>query len=439
MKKFLSLTLALLMVLSFAAVAGAEGEARTIEFWHTSGGDIGNALQANVDAFNESQSEIFCKATFQGDYDSALIKIKAAVPAGEGPDVFQMFEMATAYLADVDWIIPFQEMLDQDPFMDIEDLNPMLRNYYTVDGQFLCLPFNPSSPIMYYNKTAFDAAGITEIPTTFAEIEAVAEQLTSVEGNPQYAMGLSIYGWFFEALLSNAGYYYVNNENGRADTATAIEYDSNGGGKLVMEAWKKLVDDGVCYNFGVDNDGSKAAFMAGTTAITFESTAQLATITNGSSFEVGTAFLPSVLDERPDRAIVGGGNLWMVRTGDEQRQADTWEFMKFMSSAEPAANFSMATGYYAANSSAYEVPEYVTYLEENPNAQVALDQLNASEVSNLTGSLFTGVNAELRQIWQEEFDLYLQGGYGTVEDAMVEMAARSNAAIETYNTTGEAA
>ncbi len=139
MKKFLSLALVLLMVLSFAAVAGAEGEARTIEFWHTAGGDIGNALQANVDAFNESQSEIFCKATFQGDYDSALIKIKAAVPAGEGPDVFQMFEMATAYLADVDWVIPFQEMLDQDPFMDIEDLNPMLRNYYTVDGQFLCL------------------------------------------------------------------------------------------------------------------------------------------------------------------------------------------------------------------------------------------------------------------------------------------------------------
>ena len=439
MKKFLSLTLALLMVLSFATVAGAEGEARTIQFWHTSGGDIGNALQANVDAFNESQSEIFCNATFQGDYDSALIKIKAAVPAGEGPDVFQMFEMATAYLADVDWVIPFQEMLDQDPFMDIEDLNPMLRNYYTVDGQFLCLPFNPSSPIMYYNKTAFDAAGITEIPTTFAEIEAIAEQLTSVEGNPQYAMGLSIYGWFFEELLVNAGYYYVNNENGRADTATAIEYDTNGGGKLVMEAWKKLVDDGVCYDFGVDNDGSKAAFMAGTTAITFESTAQLATITNGSSFEVGTAFMPSVLDERPNRTIVGGGNLWMVRTGDEQRQADTWEFMKFMSSAEPAANFSMATGYYAANSSAYEVPEYVSYHEENPNAQVALDQLEESEVSTLTGSLFTGVNAELRQIWQEEFDLYLQGGYGTVEDAMAEMAARSNAAIETYNTTGEAA
>ena len=97
----------------------------------------------------------------------------------------------------------------------------------------------------------------------------------------------------------------------------------------------------------------------------------------------------------------------MVNSGDEQRMADTWEFMKFMASPEPAAAFSMATGYYAANSGAYEVPSYVEYLEANPNAKVALDQLNASELSNLTGSLFTGVSPELRQIWQAEMDMYL--------------------------------
>lgn len=434
MKKFLSLALVLVLVLGFATMASAEGEKRKVVFWHCSGGTIGEAVQANVKAFNESQDEIFVEEIFQGGYDDALIKIKAAVPAGEGPDVFHIFEMATAYLANVDWVIPFSDMLEQDPFMDINDLNASLRNYYTVDGKFLCLPFNPSSPIMYYNKTAFDAAGITEIPTTFAEIEAIAEQLTSVEGNPQYAMGLSIYGWFFEALLVGAGHYYVDNENGRVADATKIEYDTNGGGKLVMEAWKKLVDDGVCYNYGVDNDSSKAAFMAGDTAITFESTAQLTTIENGASFEVGTAFLPSVLDERVDRAIVGGGNLWLVKSGDEQRQADAWTFMKFMSSAEPAAAFSMATGYYAANSKAYEVPEYVEYLESHPNAKVALEQLEASEVSTLTGSLFTPVSTELRQIWQEEMDLYLQGAY-TIDEALAAMADRSNAAIANYNAT----
>ena len=434
MKRFLALVLVLVLAIGFASIASAETQKRTVTFWHCMGGTIGEAVQANVDAFNASQDEIFVDAQYQGGYDDALIKVKAAVPAGEGPDVFQMFEMATSYLADVDWVVPFSDLLEKDPYMSLDDIEGAMRNYYTVDGKFMCLPFNPSSPIMYYNKDAFDAAGITEIPTTFEGIAAIAEQLTSVEGNPEYAMGLTIYGWFFEAMLVNAGYYYVNNENGRAATATAIEYDTNGGGKLVMEAWKKLVDDGVAFNFGVDNDGAKAAFMAGTTAITLESTAQLTTITNGSSFNVGTAFFPSAASERTDRAIIGGGNLWMVNTGDEQRMADAWTFMKFMASAEPAATFSMATGYYAANSHAYEVPEYVEFLANNPNASTALDQLRSSELNNLTGSLFTGVNAELRQIWQEEMDLYLQGAY-TIDEALAEIADRSNASIASYNAT----
>ena len=126
--------------------------------------------------------------------------------------------------------------------------------------------------------------------------------------------------------------------------------------------------------------------------------------------------------------------LWMVNTGDEQRMNDTWEFMKFMASPEPAAAFSMATGYYAANSGAYEVPSYVEYLEANPNAKVALDQLNASELSTLTGSLFTGVSPELRQIWQAEMDMYLLEVY-TIEEALETMAEQSNAALAQYNAT----
>ncbi len=434
MKKLVALFLALALLLGCVSMAGAEGK-RTIQFWHCFGGTIGEAVQANVDAFNASQDEIFVQATFVGSYDDTLTKIKQS-PVSEMPDVFQMFEMATKFLVEQDYVVPFSDLLEKDPFMSLDQISAAMLNYYTVDGKFWCLPLNPSSPIMYYNKTAFEKAGITEVPTTLKGIKEIAEKLTSVEGGPQYAMGLSIYGWFFESMLVGAGYYYVNNENGRADTATAIEYDTNGGGKLVMEAWRDLVKSGVAYNFGVDNDGAKAAFIAGQTGMTLESTAQLTTITNGADFEVGCAFFPSVLDERADRAIIGGANLWMVNSGDEQRMADTWEFMKFMAGPEPAARFSMATGYYAANTGAYEVPEYVTYLEEHPNARVALDQLQQSELSHLTGSLFTGVNAELRQIWQEEFDLYLQDVY-TTEEALAAIAERSNASIQNYNNTNK--
>ena len=91
MKRFLTLVLALVLTIGFASIASAETQKRTVTFWHCAGGTIGEAIQANVDAFNASQDEIFVDAQFQGSYDDSLIKVKAAVPAGEGPDVFQMF------------------------------------------------------------------------------------------------------------------------------------------------------------------------------------------------------------------------------------------------------------------------------------------------------------------------------------------------------------
>lgn len=434
MKKFFALLLALTLALGMVGAATAEGR-RTVTFWHCFGGRIGEAVQATVDAFNASQNEITVEASFQGSYDDTLTKLKAALPAGTGPDVFQMFELGTCYLSGTDYVIPFQDMLDKDPYISLDQVEGVLRNYYTVNGKMMCIPINPSSPIMYYNKTAFDKAGITQIPTTFAEIEAIADKLTKTEGNPKYAMGLSIYGWFFENLLAGANCLYVNNDNGRSGVATAIDYDTNGGGKLVLESWKRLVDKGVCYNFGQSNDDAKAAFIAGDTAITFESTAQLTTITSGAQFEVGTAYLPSVLDKSIGGVLIGGANLWLTKQPDEQKVKDAWEFIKFATSAEPAAKFSMATGYFAANTTAYDVPEYVQYLKDTPNANVALQQLHDSPLNMVTAGASVGVMTELRQSWQAQMDLYLQGAYGTAEEALAEMASEGNAAIAYYNQT----
>lgn len=433
MKRLLALFLALVLMMSLTATVNAEKH--TVTFWHCFGGTIGEALQATVDAFNASQDEIFVEASFQGSYDETLTKLKAAFPAGTAPDVFQMFELGTNYLAGTDYVVPFQDMLEKDPYITLDNIEGVLRNYYTVDGKMMCIPLNPSSPVMYYNKTAFEKAGITEVPTTFAQIEAIAEKITGVEGNPKYAMGLSIYGWFFENLLAGTNNLYVNGGNGRTEPATAIEYDTNGGGKLVLESWKRLVDNGTCYNFGIDNDSSKAAFIAGDTAITFESTAQLTTITKGAQFEVGTAYLPSVLDESIGGVLIGGANLWLSKQADEHKLQDAWEFIKFATSAQPAAAFSMKTGYFAANTTAYAVPEYVAYLESTPNAQVALNQLHDSPLNLATAGASVGVMGELRQIWQTHMDLYLQGAYGTAEEAMAEMAGESNSAIEYYNQT----
>lgn len=446
-RKFLALMLVLSMTL--AAVPGLAQEAvpttapapagrRVVTFWHCFGGKIGEAVQAVVDGYNASQDVIWVEATYQGAYDDCLTKLKAALPAGNGPDLFQMFELGTTYLVGSGYCVPFQELLDADPYINLDDIEPALRNYYTYDGKMVCIPFNPSTPIMYFNKTAFVEAGLDpqNPPRTFDEIAAAAEKLTVKDGDKvtRYAMGLYIYGWFYEAFLAGLDALYVNNDNGRTARATAIDYDKNGAGKIILEKWKKLVDDGAIYNFGTNGNDSQAAFVAGQIAMTLASTASLTTITSavGDAFEVGTAYLPSMAEKPTGGIIIGGANLWVVKNKDAQRQADAWDFVKYATSADVSAKFSQATGYFCANMKAYETESMKGYLEAHPNFATAINQLHSSPDSFATRGASVGVMPELRAIFQENMELVLQGAM-SVDDALAEMASAGNAAIEGYN------
>jgi sn-glycerol 3-phosphate transport system substrate-binding protein len=352
--------------------------------------------------------------------------------------MFQMFELGTTYLVGSGYCVPFQDLLDADPYINLEDIEPALRNYYTYDGKMVCIPFNPSTAIMYFNKTAFTEAGLDPAnpPRTFDDIAAIADKLTLKDGDKvtRHALGLYIYGWFFEAFLAGLDALYVNNDNGRTARATAIDYDQNGAGKIIMEKWKKLVDDGVIYNFGTNGNDAQAAFVAGQTAMNFGSTASLTTITSavGDAFEVGTAYLPSMADSSTGGIIIGGANLWIVKNPDAQRQADAWDFLKYATSAEVSAKFSQATGYFCANMKAYETESMKGYLEAHPNFATAINQLHNSPDSFATRGASVGVMPELRAIFQENMELVLQGAM-SVDDALAEMASAGNAAIESYN------
>ena len=452
--RFVSSLLVLCMLVSFGFVSAfaeaapsptpvpvPEGR-REVVFWHCFGGVIGEAVQRVIDGFNASQNEIWVTGIFQGAYDDCLTKLKAAMPAGTGPDMFQMFELGTTFLVNSGWTIPFQEMLEKDaePYITIDDIEPALRNYYTYDGKMVCIPFNPSTPIMYFNKTAFVEAGLDPAapPTTFAEIAAIADKMTIKQGNrtTRHAMGLPIYGWFFENFLAGVGANYVNMDNGRSGHATAIEFDTSGAGKKIMETWKQMVDDGIIYNFGADNAASRDAFIAGQTCIILESTAQLKTLIKGidGKFELGTAYLPSMLEKTQHGVIIGGANLWLCKQDDQQKVNDAWTFIKYATSAAVSAQFSMDTGYFCANTTAYEEPNFQAYLKENPNFLTAINQLHDCPSSFATQGASVGVMPELRAIFQEEAALYLDDAQ-SVDDMLQHVAEKGNAAIQSYNKT----
>ena len=319
----------------------------TITFWHSMGGVNGQAIDALVKKFNdENKYGIKVESQYQGEYDDSLNKLKSAQIGNMGADLVQVYEVGTRFMIESGWTVPMQEMIDADKY-DVSQIEPNLSAYYTIDDKLYSMPFNSSTPIMYYNKDMFDKAGITDVPDSLEGIDKIGEQLMS-KGGASEVMSLGIYGWFFEELIGKQGLNYANNGNGRDKTATAVEFDKNGAAKNILTEWQKLNKDGYAPIVGKGGDAGLADFSAGKSAITLGSTASLKQIlqdVNGK-FNVGTAYFPKVKESDKGGVSIGGASLWALDNKDPKKLRATWEFVKFLISPESQAYWNAQTGYF---------------------------------------------------------------------------------------------
>jgi sn-glycerol 3-phosphate transport system substrate-binding protein len=222
--------------------AAAEGGKTVITLWHAMGGVNGEATEALVKAFNESQNEIEVKSEYQGTYDDLITKLKAAMQSGNMPDVCQMYDIGTKFMTDSGYAIPVQDMFSTTNF-DPSTVMDIITSYYTVDGKQMSMPFNVSTPMLYYNKDVFKAAGLDPDtpPKTFDEVLEFSRKIVESKAAPVgYAQ--AIYGWFFEQQIAGQGKFYANNENGRKAPATEVDFLNNGAGLKIFDTWKKLMD-----------------------------------------------------------------------------------------------------------------------------------------------------------------------------------------------------
>ena len=331
-----TLTAAMILgMTSFAAVDDSQLSGTTIEFWHSMGGVNGEALTYLIDKFNnENEYGITVNAEYQGEYDDAINKLKSAQIGNMGADLVQIYDLGTRFMIDSGWVVPMQDLIDAAGF-DTSDLEPNVLAYYTVDNKLYSMPFNSSTPILYYNKDMFEKAGIEEIPTSLEGILNISDQLMS-QGGAGEAISIGIYGWFVEQWLCKQGLNFADKGNGREAAATAVEFDSNGGMLNILNEWNKLYEAGAAPNVGSDGG---VDFTAGKAAMTLGSTASLKQYledVNGS-FEIGTAYYPSVTDGDEGGVSIGGASLWALNNEDEVKEAAVWKFVEFLVSPESQA------------------------------------------------------------------------------------------------------
>jgi sn-glycerol 3-phosphate transport system substrate-binding protein len=366
---------------AFTAMAATAATAATrIDFFFPVpvDGALAKEMQNLVARFNQENPDIEVTAAYTGTYDDTDIKTRAAIKAGKPPAVALMSaNFITQYHIDdlVEAFDPLVRAEGKTPEDFMGEFWPALAGNARVDGKIYGVPFQNSTPLLYYNVEAFKEAGLDpdKPPVTWADWAEDAKKLTRRDGDKTTRYGImlpgtyDILGWTMSALtLSNGGQYY------NPDWGGEIYYDTPSTlGALTF------VDD-LVHKFKVMPEGTiqtpamNNAFFGGQAAMIVTSTGSLSFIRQNMKAPFKVAFIPrNVRNAVP----IGGASLIIPKGNSQERRDAAWKLIKWLTSPQISGGWSRFTGYFAPVKAAYELPEMKEFLDKNPDAKVALEQL----------------------------------------------------------------
>jgi sn-glycerol 3-phosphate transport system substrate-binding protein len=349
------------------AAAAGSGSATTITYWGSFSGALGEAEQAMVNRFNESQQDITVEYQFQGSYEETAQKFTAGLQANTIPDV--------VLLSDVWWFgfytagaLAELDGLAQQAGVDFADYEPVLLNEGKRKDKQFWIPFARSTPLFYYNKDLFAAAGLPDrAPETWAEFAEWAPKLVKKDGDTLsqaaflHPNGASYIAWLFQGVVWQHGGQYSQPDF----TMTMTDENTLRAAQLYQDTarslgWATLSQD-------VNKD-----FIGGVGAAMLASTGGLAGITKDAPFNVGVGFLPKA---ESFGCPTGGAGLAIPAGTPDEKKLAAMQYIAFATSPEQAGEWSRATGYMPVRISTKESPAMQAFFAENPNFKTAVDQL----------------------------------------------------------------
>ncbi len=358
-----------------AAAANTGNGTRTkVRFWYGLGGQLGEVIEGQIAKFNQSQDRVEVEGVFQQSYNGVQEKFQAALVGGDVPEIVQMEIHATPQFASSGALTPLEQFYENDPEFNFDDLVPATLLNQRWEGKLYAMPINRSTPLLYYNKDLFQAAGLdpNQPPKTWQEVRDIAKQIAKTENGQTTVYGFVPMSswWYFESMVwSNGGELMSEDLNNVTFAEPGAE---------VVQIWADMVhQDKTARTFTGDkaNEQQQQEFIQGRAAMVLNSTADLGRYTRDiKDFEVGTAFLPHM--EGHEHAVPTGGAAAAIPAAvpEEKKQA-AWEFIKWWISPEQAAFWSQNTGYFPVRQSSIDLLTEQGYYGERPNFKTAIDQL----------------------------------------------------------------
>jgi len=391
-----------------AAPAHAEIE---IQWWHAMAGALGDRVNEMAAKFNAEQKEYKVVPVFKGNYDETLAAGRAAFRAKNPPHILQVFEVGTATMMASKGVIKpvYEVMALADKKWDSKAYVPVVAGYYTdKQGRMLSMPFNSSTPVMYYNKDVFKKVGVTEAPKTWRELQAVLLKIQAANASP---CGFTT-GWQSWVQLETMSAWhnepFASRSNGFDGMDAKLEFNKEMEIRHIslLSSWVK---SGL-FTYAGRKDEPAAKFFSGECAVLTTSSGTYANVKKNAQFEFGVAPLPYYDEYKgaPYNTIIGGASLWVMGGKKPEEYKGVGKFLEYLSRPEVQADWHQNTGYVPITTAAYELTKKSGYYEKNPGTDVAVKELSG-KVQSFTRGVRLGNFVDIRTIIDEELESVWNG------------------------------
>jgi len=425
-------------VAAAAMLASASGvQAQTeIQWWHAMGGNLGETVNEIAAGFNKTQADYKVVPVYKGSYTETLTAAIAAFRAKQAPHIVQVFEVGTAnMMAAKGAIYPiYQLMADaQEPFDPKAFIGPVYGYYSTTDGKLLSMPFNSSTPVLFWNKELLAKAGYdpNKPPTTWPELGEMAKKAVAAGAKCGFTPQ-----WQTWTMIENYGAWhnlpYATKDNGFGGTDIELKFNDAPRVKFIqmLADWSK----DKTFVYGGREGKSTTLFNAGECVFHIASSSSASAIDKAlGADKYGTAMMPYSPDvaPKPQNSIIGGATLWVLQGKPKEEYKGVAKFMTYLSSAPVQARWHQETGYVPVTLAAAEITEKAGFYKKFPGRDIAVQELTLNPPTENSKGLRIGNFVLIRDVVDEELES-VWSGKKDAKTALDEAVKRGNELLRKF-------
>ncbi|HLY45265.1 MAG TPA: sn-glycerol-3-phosphate ABC transporter substrate-binding protein UgpB [Stellaceae bacterium] len=413
----------------------AAAEPIEIQWWHAMTSVNGDRINKIAADFNASQTDYKIVPVFKGSYAETMTAAIAAYRAGHPPDIVQVFEVGTATMMAAKGAIKpvYQLMKDAGEPFDPKAYLPAVTAYYsTADGKMLSLPFNSSTPVVYWNKDAFKKAGLDpeKPPKTWPETFADAKKLRAA-GIP---CGFTS-AWVSWVQIENFSAWHnipiATKSNGLGGPDAVLEFNN----PTVLRHVANLVaaQKDKSFDYSGRTTEPEPRFVSGDCAMIDDSSAAYGLFKTGAKFAWGVTELPYYPDVKgaPQNSIIGGASLWVMAGKRPEQYKGIAKFFTYLAGVPVQEKWHEDTGYLPITKAAYQATKASGFYDKNPGTEVALIQMTSKPPTANSRGLRFGNMVQIRDVIAEDLEAAFSGK-ATPKAALDDAVTRGNALLRQF-------